>query len=308
MPLKRKDNLQERIFDVFGFGQCSLDYLGVVDAYPPPDVKCELEGLAIQGGGPVATALVALSRWGFSCAFAGVTGDDEFGVEIKASLDKEGIDTSGLLQRTNSESQFAFIVVEPGVGRRTIFWRRPTGSPPVPGEIAPGILSRCRVLHTDGLFAETSLALCRSAREAGIPVVVDAGSLREGMLDIARLSDYFIASEAFAKALTKGAGSPLDACHRLAELGPGVVGVTLGAKGYVALADGIIIEKPAYNVEALDTTGCGDVFHAGFIHGLLKEWDLDKSLDFASWAASMVSLKIGGRAGIPPARDWPGGL
>jgi sugar/nucleoside kinase (ribokinase family) len=60
-----------------------------------------------------------------------------------------------------------------------------------------------------------------------------------------------------------------------------------------------IIERPAYPAEAVDTTGCGDVFHGGFSYGLVQGWDVDKSLDFAAWAAAKVSLKLGGRAGIP---------
>jgi sugar/nucleoside kinase (ribokinase family) len=118
------------------------------------------------------------------------------------------------------------------------------------------------------------------------------------MLDLARLSDYFLASENFSEALV-GEGKPLDACHKLAELGPRVVGVTLGPRGYVALAEGRIIERPAYPVNPVDTTGCGDVFHAGFTYGLVKGWEVDKCLDFAAWAAAMVSLKLGGRTSIP---------
>ena len=285
-------------FDVYGLGQCSLDYIGKIDTYPPSDVKCEFSDLVIQGGGPVATALVALSRWGVSCAFAGVLGDDSFGTMIKASLDAEGIDTSGVLIRKGFDSQFAFIVAEPENGRRTIFWRRPTGQPTSPEEIDHTIIREVKVLHTDGLFAEASLAACKVAREAGVQIVVDAGSLREGMLDLARVSDYYLASQSFAQALV-GDDRPLEACHRLAELGPRVVGVTLGPKGYVALDRGRVIERPAYPVEAVDTTGCGDVFHGGFTYGLIRGWDVDKSLEFSAWAAAMVSLKLGGRASIP---------
>jgi len=290
--------VQKKTFEVFGLGQCSLDYIGKVKAYPVPDTKCEFTGMVIQGGGPVATALVALARWNVSCCFAGVTGDDIFAETIIASLKDEGIDTSGVQIRKNSESQFAFIVAEPGIARRTIFWRRPTGKPLQPNEIDYAILQKSKVFHTDGLFMDASLAGCKAAKEAGIAVVVDAGSLREGMLDIAKTSDYFIASEEFAKQLI-GEDNPLDACYKLAELGPRLSCITLGAKGYLALENGKIIERPAYSVEAIDTTGCGDVFHAGFIYGLIKGWDTEKSLDRAAWAAAMVSLKLGGRAGIP---------
>lgn len=295
--------MNERTFQVFGLGQCSLDYIGKVDTYPPPDVKCEFSDLVIQGGGPVATALVALAKWGISCAFTGVLGDDLFGTMIKASLDDEGIDTCGILVRKGFDSQFAFIVAEHGVGRRTIFWRRPSGPAPSPKEIDYDILRKVKVLHTDGLFVEASLAACKVAKEAGVRVVVDAGSLRDGMLDLAEASDYFIASETFATALI-GEHEPLDACYKLAEFGPRVVGVTLGPRGYVALDRGRVIKRSAYPVKAVDTTGCGDVFHAGFIYGVLHGWNADKCLNLAAWSAAMVSLKLGGRAGIPFLEDW----
>jgi ribokinase len=289
-------------FQVYGLGQSALDYIGKIDAYPPPDVKCEFSNMVTQGGGPVATALVALSRWGLSCAFAGMLGDDLFGSMIKASLVGEGIDTSGALVRKGYESQFAFIVAEPELGRRTIFWRRPTGPPPSPDEIDYSIIRQARVLLTDGLFPEASIAACKAARDAGVQVVVDAGSLREGMLELARLSDYYLTSEAFAKALV-GNDKAVEACYKLAEFGPRVVGVTLGDRGYVALIDGRTIERPAYKVKAVDTTGCGDVFHAGFMYGVVQGWNVEKSLDLGAWSAAMVSRKLGGRAGIPTLKE-----
>lgn len=284
--------------DVFGLGQCSLDCLGIIQAYPPPDVKCEFSDRVIQGGGPVATALVALSRWGLSCAMAGMIGDDLFGRMIRTSLEEEGIRTEGLVMRKGCLSQFAFIAAEPAQSRRTIFWQRPTGQELRHDEIPVDAIRRARVMHTDGLFMEAALHACRIARQAGIPVIVDAGTLREGMLDLARLSDCFIASEPFARALM-GGDNPLEACRVLSALGPRVTGVTLGGKGYVALEGGKVIQKPAYPVQAIDTTGCGDVFHAGFTFGLLKGWDTGKSLDLGAWAASLVSLHMGGRSGIP---------
>jgi ribokinase len=229
-------------------------------------------------------------------------GDDEFGNLIKASLDGEGVDTSGILVRERSASQFAFILAEPGVGRRTIFWRRPTGPPPSPDELDFSTIRKVEVFHTDGLFAAASLAAARAAKEAGVQIVVDGGSLRDGMLDLASLSDHFLVSETFSDELV-GPGKPLDACRKLAELGPRVVGVTLGPRGYVAVAEGKIIQRPAYQVDPVDTTGCGDVFHAGFTYGLIMGWAVDKCLDFAAWSAAKVSLQLGGRAGIPTIKE-----
>jgi sulfofructose kinase len=303
---KQAKNMNKHSIDVFGLGQCSLDYIGKVGTYPPADVKCEFSGLVIQGGGPVATALVALSRWGLSCSFSGVIGNDVFGTMIVESLVKENVDAGNIITREDCDSQFAFIISEPGRGRRTIFWRRPTGPALEPKEINYKMIKKTRILHTDGLFIKAALSACKYARENGIPVSVDAGTLRDGMLDLARFSDFFIASETFASALV-GDNDPQEACYRLSELGPSVVGVTLGDKGSIALTDGEIIHQPAYPVKAIDTTGCGDVFHAGFIYGILQKWSARKSLDFAAWAAAMVSCYMGGRTGIPSIRqvnDW----
>ncbi|MGE5252437.1 MAG: carbohydrate kinase family protein, partial [Planctomycetaceae bacterium] len=197
-----------------------------------------------------------------------------------------------------TDSQFAFIAAEPGLGRRTIFWRRPTGPPLTPEEVDIPRVEGARILHTDGRFTAASLAACKAAKRAGVPVVADADSFHEGLVDLARVSDYFIASENFAAAFL-GQENPREACSRIADLGPRVAGVTMGPRGYIALAGGRLIEKPAYPVEPVDTTGCGDVFHSGFIYGLLRGWGYEKCLDFAAWAAAMVSLKMGGRSGIP---------
>jgi len=252
--------------------------------------------MVTQGGGPVATALVALSRWKLPCYFAGVLGDDAFGTIIADSLYEEGIDTDGLVLRCGHSSQFAFIVSEPSMGHRTIFWQRPTGMPLQPDELDLEVLRKSRVLHTDGLFTEASIFACRKAKDAGIPVVVDAGTLREGMLDMVHLSDCFIVSETFSQAMAE---NPLETCRILSGLGARFVGVTLGAKGYIALVDGRIIKKPAYPVNTIDTTGCGDVFHAGVTYGIVQGWDAEKCLDLGAWAAAMVSTQMGGRNGIP---------
>lgn len=288
----------KRVPQIFGLGQCSFDHIGRIGHYPPPDTKCELLETLTQGGGPTATAMVALSRWGLGCSMAGVIGDDIFGGLIETSLRQEGVDTAGLVTRKGTASQFAFIAAEPLRGRRTIFWQRPTGWELQPDEIDLERLRQARVLHIDGLCMEAAQFAAAVARQSGVLVVVDAGTLREGMVDLARLSDCFIVSENFSRALV-GGDDPHRACRILSDLGPRVVGVTLGEAGYVAMESGRLIEKPAYKVQAVDTTGCGDVFHAGFVYGLVRGWDTEKSLDLGAWAAAQVSLQLGGRSGIP---------
>lgn len=292
-------------FDVYGLGQCCFDYLTTVDAYPQPDTKCEVTAVHSDGGGPVATALVALARWGARCTLAGVVGDDAFARVIRNGLEAEGVDTAGLLTRAGSGSQVAFVVAEPEAGRRTAFWRRPTGRPPGPNELDLDAVRSARVVHTDGIFPEASLAAVRAARSAGVAVSVDAGSMREGMVELAGAANYFLASEVFARALT-GDDDAVGACRRIAQAGPDVVAVTRGARGYVALVDGAVIERAAFPARVVDTTGCGDVFHAGFLHGVLAGRPPLECLELGAWAASRVAGRLGGRAGIPPVGDFPG--
>ena len=284
---------------IFGLGQCSLDYIGIIGEFPQPDSKCEFTGLTVQGGGPVATALVALVRWGMRCTFCGVTGDDSFGKEIRDSLSRENVNTDRIAVRPQRSSQIAFIAAEPENSRRTIFWQRPTGHPLTPREVDTDLIGASAMVHTDGLFIEAAIHAAAAAKRMGIPVSVDAGTLRDGMLELARVSDYFIASESFGRQLI-GADDPESACRAIAQLGPRVAGITLGERGYAAYEGGRMIRKPAYKVKTVDTTGCGDVFHGGFIFGVLSGLDTETSLDIGAWAASRVSTMPGGRTGIPP--------
>jgi ribokinase len=244
-----------------------------------------------------------------------VVGDDSFAAMIRKSLTDENVDVGGLIERPGTASQFAFIVAAPVEGSRTVFWRRPTGAPPAPDEIDFDALRGSRLFYTDGLLIDAALAAAREAKSAGIPVVVDPGSMRDGMLDLARESDCFVVSEKFAREMTgqdRPGGEPLDpraahdVCREIAALGPTVAGVTLGSRGYVALVGGRIIERPAHDVTPIDTTGCGDVFHAGLALGVLRGWSPERSLDFGAWAAAMVSGELGGRSGIPPLSAYPG--
>ncbi len=283
---------------VVGIGQCSWDYLAVVDSFPASDSKAEVSEWQEQGGGPVATALVALARLGITADFHGVVGDDREGAKIRESLHSEGIDISGLVTRNMALSQKAFIAIERKSAKRTIFWERPSGAPLLPVELPEALLADCCFLLLDGLMSETSLFAAKKARSLGIPVMLDAGKVRPGMLKIARSCDYLVASEQFALDLG-WAGDPAAFQPQAKRLGAPVVTITLGERGSVTYRDSEIICLPAFPVEARDTTGAGDVFHGAYAYGLLRGLDLRDTIRFASAAAAMKCRMIGGRAGIP---------
>jgi ribokinase len=283
---------------VTGIGQCSLDYLAVVDSYPSVDTKKEVLHWEEQGGGPVATALVALSRLGIRCMFHGIIGDDEPGSKIRRSLITDGIGVEGLIERDHAASQVAFIAIDEKTGTRTIFWKRPSGEELRPDELGSPFLHQSNFLLLDGLMKDVSLFAAKKANSLKIPVMLDAGRLREGMVDIARSSDYIIASEEFAKDLGWD-GDPEILRKNLASLGSGVITITLGKRGSITYLNNEMIHIPAFDVETVDTTGAGDVFHGGYVFGLLNGWNVEDTVRFASAMAAMKCTKIGGRAGIP---------
>lgn len=282
---------------VTGIGQCSLDYLAVVDTYPRPNTKKELLQWCEQGGGPVATALVTLARLGISGRFYGVIGDDEAGEKIRQSLVEEGIDTR-LTKRAGKRSQVAFIAIEKGTGRRTIFWKRPSGKELKIRELDTDFLKGSRFLLLDGLMVDISLYAAARAREHGIPIMLDAGRLRQGMLEIAGLCDYLVASEEFARDL-KWIITGAALAKRREELGCKILTVTLGERGSITTTDKGLLRVPAFKIQPADTTGAGDVFHGGFIYGLLQQWELKDIIVFTSAIAAMKCTKVGGREGIP---------
>ena len=108
--------------------------------------------------------------------------------------------------------------------------------------------------------------------------------------ELLRLVDYLIASADFAE-------DPRELAQRY---GCPVVGITRGAEGATFLdADRRLIRVPGFDVNVADTTGAGDVFHGGFIFGLLQGWALEEVIRFANAVAAMKCTQIGARRGIP---------
>jgi ribokinase len=118
------------------------------------------------------------------------------------------------------------------------------------------------------------------------------------MLELARLCDYVVGSEEFATELG-WKDDPGLFRQEVRKHGLGITTITLGSRGSVTFADDEIILCPAFPVETVDTTGAGDVFHGGYLYGLLQKRPLKDTIRFASAFAAMKCRKLGGRAGIP---------
>jgi len=284
---------------VVGLGQASLDYLGRIPVFPVEDAKVELDDLQPQCGGPASTALVTLSRLGVKTSFLGSVSDDNMGMDIQNGLEAEGVDATFLKITPGYTSQYAFIAITRDSGKRTIFWHRGTVPPLGPGEIDMKPYSGARILHLDGLMIEASLEAARQAKNQGLKVVMDAGTMREGSLKLVSMVDVLIASERFAAPLTGEKTSVENALAAISKFAPGEVVITRGKKGSIGLRNNRMTRQRAYPVNELDTTGAGDVYHGAYIYGLLKKWDMKDCMRFASAASAIKCTEIGARKGIP---------
>ncbi len=285
-------------FDVIGIGQVCMDHIGRVLHYPDVEGRVELEEVTLCSGGPTATALLVLARFGMNVTLIGKVGDDDLGMMAIQDLQKERIDTSFLIKEKHKKTQVSFIPVERKSGRRTVFWSRGTITPLKPKDIRKKIIVQSKAIHFDELFVEAIVEAAQIAKKSGVIVSMDAGNYEEGIEELKGKVDLFIASESFMKEYC-GEGNPKKGMKKLKEFGAKVTTVTLGSKGSITIYDNEFIKIPAYQVQAVDTTGAGDVFHGAFLYGWLRGWDIRQTLRFASAAAAMNCLSLGAHGGIP---------
>jgi ribokinase len=285
-------------FDVVGIGYTALDYLGIVPHLPAENSKLEVRDFTIQGGGPTATAMVALRRLGCKAAYIGKVGDDELGARMLDELRREDVDVSSAVVEAGTTSQFAFIMVDEKTAARTILWTRGSVSRLKVNEANLDLVASAKALLIDDLEPEAALVAAKAARASKIPVFIDAGSLREGVRELLPLCDYIIASELFAEQLS-GSKDLRKALETIRSFGPKASVVTLGERGCAALVENNVVDVAGFKVRAVDTTGAGDVFHAAYLFAVLKGWDTLRACTFSNAVAALKCKKLGGRAGIP---------
>jgi sugar/nucleoside kinase (ribokinase family) len=289
---------QDKPFDVVGMGLNSVDFLCVVPEFPTLNSKMEMLQFSKQGGGQVATAMVALSRWGAKAKYIGKVGGDELGQFSLRSIRQEGVDVSSVIAEPSATNQFATIIVDRSTGDRTILWNRDDRLMYREGELRKEEICSGKFLHLDGHDIHAAIQSASWAKEEGIPTVVDLDNAEPLTSELIKKIDFVITSSRFPTLFT-GISDREKALVETQRQVPGFLCATLGHEGAIALVDREILYVKGFEVDAVDTTGAGDVFHAGFIYGLLQNWEVREILRFANGVAALKCGELGGRKGIP---------
>lgn len=292
-------NAAGKRFDILAIGYACVDCVAAVERLPRLDEKILARSLTIQGGGLAATAMVAAARLGARTALISTIGADEIGRQITDELEREDVDLSLCPARETGESAFAFVMIEKAGGLRTIVGRAPSTAPLAAGEIDMEAVRGSCVLLIDGTSPAAQRAAAAAAREAGVPVIIDAEGHGVALMGLVPLSDVVIGSREFGAAAGES-DDPAEAARAIfGRGGVSVAGVTAGAEGsFFHTGEGPFCQR-AYEVEVADTTGAGDAFHGAWAFGMSRGWRPRDCARLAAAVAAMKCRRLGGRSGLP---------
>ena len=280
--------------DILGLGYTAVDELLYVDAYPPADAKARVRRRERHCGGLAATALVAAARMECRCAYAGTLGEDEHSQFVIQRFREEGIDVAHIRRLAKARPVRSTIVVDQCRHTRAILFDL-DGVIGADASWPPeDVVRAARVLLVDNCGVEGMIRAARIARDAGIPVVADFESAEDPLFpQLVALVDHLILSRDFAAKLS-GQGDPALAARALWAPGRRAVVVTCGKEG-CWYAGGqrpeTAYHQPALAVEAVDTTGCGDVFHGAYAAALIHGLDIPAAVRFATVAAALKATR-----------------
>jgi sugar/nucleoside kinase (ribokinase family) len=287
-------------WDVVGVGCNSVDNVYRAATLPIPDTPSAKQRLSRHErmcGGQMATAVAACATFGLRAAYIGAVGHDDNGRRILDELRTRGVDVSGVTTRA-CDNRFAVITVDDATGDRTILWDRDARLNLQPGEIDPHVIQSTKLLHIDDEDEGAALIAARVARSNDVIVTSDLDRVTPHTRELLSLVTIPIFAQHILSELT-GVSQAEEALRRVAAPHHQMVCVTRGAAGALMLIDGELLHEPAVAVTAVDTTGAGDLFRAGFIYALLKGEPPRTILRVANAAAAVSCTRAGAMASIP---------
>jgi sulfofructose kinase len=282
--------------DVVGVGLNATDTQLPVPHFPTSGSKVVIPSANVLLGGQVATAMAACQTWGLRTRYVGKLGDDHAAALHRTEFTRLGVEAH-LAMAAGCTSPQSFILVEP-TGERTVLLKRDARLTLLPEELNRDWIVNARILHLDGHDTAGATQAAQWARSAKIPVVVDLDDLYPGYEALLPNVDFLITSRDIPARLS-GEQNLRDALPHIAgKYGCRLTAATLGQEGVLAWNDEKFHYAQAYRVDTVDTTGAGDIFHAGFIYAQLQNWPMQRQLEFACAAAALNCTARGARGAI----------
>ena len=278
-------------------GSASYDITIPVSDFPKENTKTRVEEKYECGGGPAATAAYLLAKWNMDVSFIGTIGNDEYGRKLIKEFEQANVNLKNLFIE-NEETTSSFITINTSNGTRTILTYRPKYK-----EIENIDLNfKPDVILTDGQEYKLMLNLMEKYPDA--VTIIDAGRYIENIVELSKKVDYVVCSKDFAeKATNIDTASFKKMYNKLKEIFNTNIIVTLESKGCLYEIDGNIKIMPAIKVDAVDSTGAGDIFHGAFTYGVANNLDLESILKISNIAAGLSVTKIGSRNSVMPLEE-----
>jgi sulfofructose kinase len=287
-------------WDVMAVGANSVDYVYRLPAPPQiqgPRAKMRIGRHLISCGGQATTMLATIAAMGLRGKYVGVTGDDDNGDRIRRELTRLGLDIEHTIVR-DVPNPHAVILVDESSGERMVLWDRDDDLAMRPEEYPLDLITSARVVHVDDTDQMAAIAVAREARRSGVPVTSDIDRLTDLTEELIAAVSLPMFAEHVPAALT-GESDPERALRKVRRTHDGMLCVTLGPRGAMLLVGDKLYAEPAPPIDAVDTTGAGDVFRGGFVYSWLKGDAPGEILRFANAAAATSCTRVGAITGVP---------
>ena len=284
-------------------GSINTDLVARVRVAPAAGETVTGSDFAVFGGGKGANQAVASARSGATTAILGALGQDDFGRQRLADLQREGIGIEHVARLEGVASGVALILVEDD-GQNRIAYVPGATARVTPEQAARAVVeARPRVvLATLELPPPALAALMDEARRQGATVVLNATPEPAQGPDLVRLADVLVVNETEAVELL-GEGEATQtwdgAALALARLGPGVVAITLGAEGALVARDRDLARLAAPRVEVVDTTGAGDAFCGALAARLAEGAKAEEAARAGVVAGALAVTRAGAQPSMP---------
>jgi sulfofructose kinase len=283
-------------------GMSALDAIYQVPAIPSTPTKVLATEFTECGGGMAANASVAVARLGGEACYWGRVGDDALGTRILGQLIAEGVDVTAVRRIPGCVSPSAAILVDDHGERLVCAYNDPRLDAD-PSWLPLERISDYHAVLADVRWPAGAAAVFDAAKRYGLPTVFDGDvGPRDALVDLAHRATHVVFSQP-GLAHASGRLAPGDGLAEIARSVRGLVGVTLGADGFLWREGARERRIPAPRVVAIDTLAAGDVWHGAFTLGLAEGWDVATAGRFANAAAAIKCSRVGGRLGAPSRED-----